>query len=318
MSGYNRSQIKSTLRYLVVFFLGVCLDRFYLIPQDATLQWTSTTMAATTMTMASTPAISSQVLHDHNTEELSTATQKGNKDGWRPVHVFYGHILTAPAQESIYSPQARQDEIVLALLGNQEGGRYFIDLASNHAYRLSNTYPLEQQQSPHPKWKGLCMEANPGYWYDLTRYRTCDIVGAVVGGDKTAAATESVDFAFGNVAGNGDRSDRGILGGIVRADFDNKEPVTDTRKVYPVPIAQILTRFSVPHVIDYMSLDAEGAEYFIMKSFPFKTYEIKIITIERPTEALKTLLRSHHYELVGYLTSWGETLWYVQALYLTL
>ena len=306
------NQTKAILRYLLVFIVGVWYGQVNFTPQDARSMATATTVVRTINVTNSDPttAAASSVSERHDNNHQVT-TEQSAADGWKVVHVFYGHILPAPAEETVYS-QARQDEIVLALLGdskvNPEGGRYFLDLAANHAYRLSNSFRLEQQVAP--AWKGLCIEANPGYWYDLTRYRTCEMVGAVIGGNATAAASESVAFEFVNVAGHGGMSDQGTSGGIVRADFDHKTAGADTRQVYPVPIAHILTRFQVPTVIDYMSLDVEGAEYYIMEHFPFDQYEIKIMTIERPTEPLRELLKAQNYELVGDLTVWGETLWY--------
>jgi hypothetical protein len=81
--------------------------------------------------------------------------------------------------EHPWHSQARQDELVVALLGNKTNG-YFIDLAANDAVQLSNTYALERFYH----WKGVCIEPNPMYWYNLTAFRTCVIIGAVVGDQR--------------------------------------------------------------------------------------------------------------------------------------
>lgn len=78
---------------------------------------------------------------------------------------------------------------------------------------------------------------------------------------------------------------------------------------YTVPLQEIFQRFETPRVIDYLSLDVEGAELFIMKSFPLHEYVIRVMTIERPKEELKTLLKQHGYNQVLRLSRWGETLW---------
>ena len=46
--------------------------------------------------------------------------------------------------------QWRQDEVVATLFRGKRNG-YFIDLAANHAYKLSNTYALEQKYD----WNGV-------------------------------------------------------------------------------------------------------------------------------------------------------------------
>ena len=48
-----------------------------------------------------------------------------------------------------------------------------------------------------------------------------------------------------------------------------------------------------PKVIDYFSLDVEGAEENIIKNFPFNEYKILSMTIERPTPKINEILKSN-------------------------
>ena len=99
-------------------------------------------------------------------------------------------------------------------------------------------------------------------------------------------------------------------GGIVGEAFDNGQRHRSSSTLeYTVTLHEIFHRFHAPKIIDYMSLDVEGAEYFIMKMFPLSEYTIKIMTIERPKEDLKLLLEKHGYKQVLRLSRWGETLW---------
>lgn len=82
-------------------------------------------------------------------------------------------------QQQRWYSQARQDELVIALLRNQTNG-YFVDLAANDAVQFSNTYAMEKFYN----WKGVCIEPNPAYWHNLTLHRTCAIIGAVVGAQR--------------------------------------------------------------------------------------------------------------------------------------
>ncbi|MGK3749550.1 MAG: hypothetical protein ACI8RD_001845 [Bacillariaceae sp.] len=75
--------------------------------------------------------------------------------GWKTIQVFYGsteHMESLLPNDKIFFSQARQDEVVLSLLRNKKNG-YFVDLASNDATLLSNSYALEK----HYGWKGLCV-----------------------------------------------------------------------------------------------------------------------------------------------------------------
>ena len=201
-------------------------------------------------------------------------------DGWKTMNVFYGstqQFESSLQSEQRFFSQARQDEIVLKMLRNKTNG-YFVDLAANDAAFLSNSYALER----HYGWKGLCIEANPTYWYNLTHARkNCDIIGAVVGQNRM----DQVDFRF--------QMDRG---GIVGEGFDNGPSwKSSSKKEYTVTLSEIFRKFHVPRVIDYLSLDVEGAEEFIMSNFPLDDYRIRILTVERPSIKLRDSLTNHGY-----------------------
>lgn len=208
----------------------------------------------------------------------------GNSTGWHQVDVFYGDssLLFRRVNGSLWTSQANQDQILFRLLGK---GGYFLDLAANDATFLSNTYSLET----HHGWNGLCMEANSQYWFGLAS-RRCQVVGVVLGHQTM----EEIQFKYGTKAPGqkqGDLSDSGILGGIVNPAFDNEYPRSND-KIKPrftVTLEDVFRRYKVPSLIDYLSLDVEGAEMYIMSSFPFDRYRIKIITGERPTGTLMAL-----------------------------
>jgi hypothetical protein len=195
-------------------------------------------------------------------------------------------------QHSWFS-QAAQDELVMALLGGKTNGT-FLDLAANDATYFSNTYALER----YHHWKGICIEPNPMYWSGLIEYRTCTVVAAVIGRERD----EVVPFRY----------EAGDHGGIAGDGFDNgvrwRHP-SHSRNQSTVPLLEIMQRFHMPHDIDYLSLDVEGAESFIMMNFPLQDYRIKIITAERLRGPIRAYLKAHGYEFVQKLTRWGEGLW---------
>lgn len=225
----------------------------------------------------------------------SRVVRNDNKsDGWHPIHVFYGNasaLLEGAPSNLTWFSQVRQDEIVYDLLGGGSNG-YFIDLAANDAWERSNTLGLEQRG-----WNGLCIEPNPIYWYGLS-HRKCTVVGALVG-SKVEHVNVSLRGAYGGIEGLMDR----------RMANRFKEPQVQTEKRYTAPLIEVFERFQVPKVIDYMSLDVEGAEYLIMNDFPFDRYQMKLMTVERPNDDLKILLAQHGYIYLKDLVLWGETLW---------
>lgn len=239
-------------------------------------------------------------LHPQGTHHSESIQKK--EDGWNTIHVFYGNesqIIDAShlpahvfAENRLWFAQVRQDELVSKLLKHKRNG-YFIDLASNDAVRISNTYALETRFG----WKGLCLEANPTYWSGLSYRKNCQIVAAVVGREMM----EEVNFRFPSRAAP--------KGGIVGPNFDNRGFKSEDQKRSTVTLLHILERFNSPNVIDYLSLDVEGAEEFVMDSFPFHIYRFRLLTVERPSEALCKKLMTNGYRLLKQLKAWGETIW---------
>ena len=197
--------------------------------------------------------------------------------GWREVHVFVGDGCTKGStifnRTKRYPSQFGQDRKVIDLFDGKSNG-YFIDLAANDAHALSNTYALEKYHN----WTGLCIEPNDSYWKSHIYTRNCTIVGALIGD----TLNQEVPVAF-----------RGFNGGIVDERTDNKRGGTDFRKT--TTFSQVLKKFKVPKVIEYFSLDVEGAEEMVMSSFPWDEYIFQVLTVERPTVKLKHKLREHGY-----------------------
>lgn len=235
-------------------------------------------------------------------KELNIARRPKRGDvGWKNIHVFYGdesHLFDStdvPTQyfkANKWFSQYRQDEIVSRLFRGKRGG-FFIDLAANDAVRLSNTYALETSFG----WNGLCLEPNPIYWTGLS-YRKCQVVAAIVG-NKTM---EEVTFRFPRA--------KAPKGGILGNEFDNKiDKYNEGHPRFTVSLLDIFKKFKVPKIIDYISLDVEGAEDLVMSSFPFSRYRFNVMTVERPSDALSTLLAANGYLLLKTIKKNTETLW---------
>ena len=214
-------------------------------------------------------------------------------NGWKSIQVFYGQLQEPKNKNRIFYSQAKQDQIVLGLLHHKRDG-FFVDLAANDAKRISNTYALERAYG----WNGVCIEPNPEYWFDHARYRQCQLVAAIVGDQRM----DEIIFNY-----------RGVYGGIKKEGMDNANDALDARGLplpaYTVPLQELLERTQTPRIIDYLSLDVEGAEYYVMQHFPFASYQIKIMTVERPKDDLKRHLEAHGFQMMAQISKFGETLW---------
>jgi hypothetical protein len=214
---------------------------------------------------------------------------------------FLSHTIQIPdASEPVglYKSwsQVKQDEIVLNFTKYRNNG-FYVDLATNHYMWGSNTYNLDVVNN----WKGVCIEANSEYYVGILGSRSCQLfgspVGPVLGGE--------VLFRLG-------RRGEGGLGGIVSKDFDNNKMNADGTKeqtMVTATLEAVLDFANAPRVIQYLSFDIEGAEFFAMKEFNFSRYIFNLVTVERPNRKLHFLFTEAGYRFVYVMSDFGEVLY---------
>mmetsp|Transcript_64527 Transcript_64527/g.138368 ORF Transcript_64527/g.138368 Transcript_64527/m.138368 type:complete len:274 (+) Transcript_64527:107-928(+) len=208
--------------------------------------------------------------------------------GWAQILVPLApdHVLGSPGQSH---SQVGQDKLVQAILNCKRGG-FFVDLAAHDAADLSNTLMLERDFG----WDGICMEANPFYTPGLAK-RRCTTVLAAVG----SPSNQLVNFTY-----------KGAFGGIVSDKFDNHDAGGAVQvKLQTKALGEILDELNAPHVIDYFSLDVEGAESLVMNGFPWEKYKFSVITVERPKEDLKATLYGHGYRFLRKNSNFDDETW---------
>ena len=89
------------------------------------------------------------------------------------------------------------------------------------------------------------------------------------------------------------------MGGIISPHTDNRaKGADDVIQIETRTLESLLIGQNAPREIDYLSIDIEGAEERVLGSFNFKDYQFNCITIERPSEMLRNLLRVHGYVLI--------------------
>lgn len=175
--------------------------------------------------------------------------------------------------------QAGQDLLVFGEVYNGKKGGFFVDVGAHDGIDLSNTYLLEKRY----KWSGLCIEANPQTFKELENNRS------------VACLNVCLDQSEGEVLFNQD----GVMGGIVDNGMDNEGVASSgviTLKTQT--LNAVLSHASAPKVIDYLSMDIEGAEERVLVGFDFEKYIFSCISIERPSEVLEELFKANNYILI--------------------
>jgi FkbM family methyltransferase len=207
---------------------------------------------------------------------------------------------TDPATEKFrsHSQKSRQDIMVLTFFNDKNDG-FFVDLASNHWEQDSNTYVLEYFNN----WKGICIEPNPAFLEGLLANRKCAIVTSPVG--KTNG--EIVKFRF---------HWNGGIGGIVGEEFDNHGDIPAIDKYVPATtLTNLLEQMNAPRTIEYLSLDVEGAEHYVLQGLDPNKYTFLVVSIERPKHHSHHLLSKYGYRFLYQMADFGECMYLHQSLW---
>lgn len=176
--------------------------------------------------------------------------------------------------------QYNQDKWVLSILNKRKDG-FFLDLASGDGIDISNTFLLEKNFN----WKGICIEANDNLFKKLKINRNC------------ICDNSCIDNKIHNIKFSTNKTIE-LSSGIIERGMDN-ENQSDYVIKKTNTIKNILNKYDCPRVIDYFSLDVEGAEENIITSFPFKDYKFLTMSVERPSNKSKEILKQNGYIRVG-------------------
>jgi FkbM family methyltransferase len=166
---------------------------------------------------------------------------------------------------SCYS-QNGEDLIVDAILGCKPTGIY-VDIGANDPIDLSNTYRFYQRG-----WTGICIEPNPEKINNLHMERPRDTILNV--GVSNYPATATLYVLDHDTVSTFDKK---------TADATNLERGTKTTHTVEIPLRRldvILNENLKGTQIDFMSIDVEGYEMYVLMSNDWEKYRPKVIIIE--------------------------------------
>ena len=150
---------------------------------------------------------------------------------------------------------------------------------------LSNSYILECRYD----WNGILVEAITESFEILKKNRKGICVNACLDSDEGL-----VDFVK-----------QGTGSGILSSDTDNKTAKSyEVIKIKTKTLESLLKEQNAPHLIDYFSIDVEGAEERVLRNFNFNEYRFNCITIERPTKYIRKKFEENGYVLIKEVPNW--------------
>lgn len=150
---------------------------------------------------------------------------------------------------------------------NQKRNGTYLEIGVHDGENANNTVMMDQEYG----WSGVCIDP----MMKNMEKRSCKQFKVALGSE-----TGEADFRYS------DGGDQGLSGLDKFANSDNNKQWKDVvsnfkmKKVQVRTPEDVFTEANLPSTIDYMSLDVEGAEMDILRSFPFDKYCVKYATIE--------------------------------------
>jgi len=174
---------------------------------------------------------------------------------------------------------------------------YFVEFGATNGISLSNTYLFERIYNGD----GIVAEPARIWQSELRLNRMCKISSDCVW-EKTGDYLEFIE------AHNPDLSGLAGYENSKRENFDSEVYYIET-----ISLLDLLKVNSAPQFIDFLSIDTEGSEFRILKSFDFNEYKFQTIVCEHnfgnDRRKIKELLESNGYKRRHKIASFFDD-WY--------
>lgn len=165
-----------------------------------------------------------------------------------------------------------QDFFALGCNGYKNNG-FYVDIGASDGITASNTFILEKFY----KWRGICVDPNPFFTQSLMNCRdsfsSTLCVYNETGKILPFKFCADDDQFYGWNFRSGIESHLNTIDEQVNKSFMNIN-------VLSITLNDLLELYHAPRNIDYISIDTEGSELEILKSFDFFKYDVKCWTIE--------------------------------------
>ena len=211
----------------------------------------------------------------------------GNLGRWRKYKKRY---------KTGYFARFGVDKKLERLLPHRNG--FYVELGANDGALASNSYYFELKKG----WKGILIEPAPNLYLSCVKRR---------GENNDIFCNACVPFDFEDEFVKMKYSDSMTISDNLDLDIGNKEEFIESGNKNLLPgektfefgaksatLNSLLEQASAPSVIDFLSLDVEGAELAVLKGVDFTQFQFKFMLIEcRDINNLKVFLEPFGYKL---------------------
>lgn len=209
----------------------------------------------------------------HNNIEYQINLKKKIKSIIKHVNV---HTDSYNKKKLQFYSQIGQDKYYIENIIKYKSNGFFLEIGGYDGITGSNTYFLEKYLG----WDGIIVECNPTLVEKCKNARSCYIC------DKALYETDNSELLFTIPYGDEIIGGKEQLGGIKtllkpeslkafqRCYKESKDIIVKT-----ININTLLESRKI-YSIDYLSLDVEGGELSILKSWDFNKHKVKFLTVE--------------------------------------
>jgi len=195
------------------------------------------------------------------------------------IRALFSELKRKVWQEFVKNSYAQngEDLIIEKLFDKNFIGRY-LEIGAYHPTRLSNTYRLYKSG-----WRGTVVEANPEVNKIFNKIRPKDLFLNIGISDKNS----SMDYyqflipalnTFSKKNANESIKNGHKLENIIKIQTKKIDVVVDKK-------------------IDFLSIDTEGFDKMILKTWPWKKYKPRVICVENGTNGVVIFLKKQGYTL---------------------
>ena len=146
---------------------------------------------------------------------------------------------------------------------------YFLDVGAAYPVKFSNSYALQQRS-----WSGLLVEPNSTLLLALESRRSQYVEIAPVAVSTRSGASQLVEY--GPLSSLVESAMNDIYGEMRKRRFEQG----GTEEITTKNFADLISIYSIPPVIGYLSIDVEGLDFEILQQFPFDSISVTTVTIE--------------------------------------
>jgi FkbM family methyltransferase len=185
------------------------------------------------------------------------------------------------------SPSQFLNEIFCLLLNRGKRDGFFVEFGACDGRLISNTWILESEFG----WGGILAEPNPS-WHDALKSNRSCVIDTRCVWTETGSKLQFAEF---------NNDDYNTQSRVISATDNKRDLVSGLYEVETISLLDLLRQHGAPTKIDFMSIDIEGGEADVLRTFPFGEYQVDFLCVEQHGEnelKVKEILESSGYKQI--------------------